>query len=734
MLSKRVKLLYFFLLLAFVILPTYALQPYVSGKITLLAVDKENNVVGSTLTLELMISEGDGSVYFDSFPISKLDTVASLRFAKEFSCDFLRIDCSKLNFYYKIKTDTFVVEGPSAGISFTILTILLLDKLMHHQYGEFDFSNIAATGTINSGGYVGPVGGLKGKINAALLNMKIDYIFVPNEPINDSKFNFSGCKKFGFKEVCKVNTIYDIFEALNLFPQKVKKFRELIKEEIKLPNYYTQIMKSLADELCRRSEFLLKDANKTKKSVFVNKNKLDDRYKKGILAYESGNYYSAASLCLTSNIALRKLYYIPYDLVELNLSMIKNDSKKIKSIYKEITELAEKYNDHASKLLGRYLKDYLVLENKKIYGITDFQTKLIVLERLNDAIKNLKESKELFENVSENKVKNISEKDLINVYVRFLSAVDKYAYAIERRYTVDLWARFFGHDNSKVEINDQLLKNLCLKKLSEAYERYNFIHYYLSTFDYPDDIKNAEKYYHGKDYALCIFYATKAKAQLNAYMSFSTNLSNVVNVKLKLLKAMINDEISQGFFPILGYSYYEYAKSLKDFDKESAYLFSENGLELGQIHIYFRNDLKTLELDNEKNESSYFYCSLQIDQYRKMILSVLVLFVILFILYLHLLFKFASENVSLRKKAEMESDVQLKTNVINTDKNEEKNKIKGKVKKVKVVKRKKKKNPQKTSKTKESTLKKSKEDKSIKKSQRKKVVVKRKKLKENKLN
>jgi hypothetical protein len=42
-------------------------------------------------------------------------------------------------------------------------------------------------------------------------------------------------------------------------------------------------------------------------------------------------------------------------------------------------------------------------------------------------------------------------------------------------------------------------------------------------------------------------------------------------------------------FPILGYSYFEYANSLKESDPFSALLYSEYALELSNLDIYFKS-------------------------------------------------------------------------------------------------------------------------------------------------
>ena len=45
-------------------------------------------------------------------------------------------------------------------------------------------------------------------------------------------------------------------------------------------------------------------------------------------------------------------------------------------------------------------------------------------------------------------------------------------------------------------------------------------------------------------------------------------------------------------FPIIGYSYFEYAKSLTETDNSSAFLFSEYALEFSGLDVYFEKSTK----------------------------------------------------------------------------------------------------------------------------------------------
>ena len=94
------------------------------------------------------------------------------------------------------------------------------------------------------------------------------------------------------------------------------------------------------------------------------------------------------------------------------------------------------------------------------------------------------------------------------------------------------------------------------------------------------------------NYELCLSMASKAKADVDIILSVfgvdNEQYSNIVDRKLEIVKNNIARQASKGIFPILGYSYYEYANSLKENDIFSALLYSEYALELGNLDIYFR--------------------------------------------------------------------------------------------------------------------------------------------------
>ena len=91
---------------------------------------------------------------------------------------------------------------------------------------------------------------------------------------------------------------------------------------------------------------------------------------------------------------------------------------------------------------------------------------------------------------------------------------------------------------------------------------------------------------------MCLFKASFAKAESNLLLSSISidkdQVEELAEEKLRAAKKVIVKEQTRNIFPIMGYSYYEYASSLKENgDAVSSLIFAEYALELGNIEIYF---------------------------------------------------------------------------------------------------------------------------------------------------
>jgi|TARA_B100001964_G_C14242398_1_gene605689 uncharacterized protein len=548
------KRIVFFLIFGVLIL----LLPAVSAKeghMRLLAVtETDYGYNGGIADLYLEIKPGSGRVFLETFPLTKVDTQISTRFAKEIACDFADIDCGKFDFFYTITAESSIIAGPSAGAAISILTFSLIKNV------DFD-EDVAMTGTINSGGLIGPVGGLKAKIEAAnktglrkvlipigeSFEGTVNESFAKNETINESFYLGVLTDKYGI-EIKEVATLDEaIFEFTG------KSFREK-KANLTISQDYKDTMKMLAIQLCSRSTRL--------KNEILNFTFKDDRIKqvrenainfsiKGKEAFGENTYYSAASYCFGANVEFNYLSFLQLNLTE--------------------EEIIEKVNE-----LRLEIENFdRTIEDEEIMTITDLESYMVVKERLLDAYDLLNLINETIDN------KNMSLRNL--------------AYAMERINSARLWSQFFQNTGKEFDFNDEIIKNACMTKLSEVEERLQYVQLYLpqNLASTRKELGYAYKDLEESNYELCLFKASKAKANVDAILSVfgvrKNNVGNIINKKLDVVERNLVEETEKGVFPILGYSYFEYANSLKDSDPFSALLYSEYALELSNLDIYFKS-------------------------------------------------------------------------------------------------------------------------------------------------
>jgi len=336
------KKLLILILLLFLTLPQVSAK---QGHMNLLAV-KESTNEGSTADLYLEIKPGRGRVFIETIPLSKLDTQISTRFAADIACNYLNVDCSKYDFFYTVNADSPIIGGPSAGAATAVLTVAVLEGIEIKK-------DISITGTINSGGLIGPVGSLKEKIEAAA-SLNMSKVLIPKGERFLKEFNLTlDLADYAKKYNITIVEVTDLTEALYHFTGK--KFKKDIPELVINPEY-KKTMRSLAINLCNRTEKLRKEVsefNLTDISLidkgFVAVEKLAiNLTEKGNAAFKSEMYYSAASYCFGANVNYKGL------LLKLN-----------------------KYNDFES--VEKEIKDFDGnLNNISIKTITDLQAYMVV--------------------------------------------------------------------------------------------------------------------------------------------------------------------------------------------------------------------------------------------------------------------------------------------------------------------------------------------------------------------
>src|SRR3989338_7403979 len=367
------------LLLSILLLSPSLLAQTKSYHLKLLAVQETpTGYEGSDADLYLELKQGTGNVFLNTFPITKMDTQISTRFAKELACKHYSLNCDQYDFLYTIRAQSNIIGGPSAGAAIAAITVIAVEDLPINE-------NVAITGTINSGGVIGPVGGIKEKIEAAARanlkkvliskgNAPKEYLLVEQIPQqinqtnnksnsqNQTKNNINNTKKsisaqnitnnntpppkMNLIAYAQTNLSVEIIEVTSieqvLYHITGKNISPQIQNLTENPEY-SKIMINLKEQLCNRGE-------KIERELRQHNITLDQNFTKNIQDKNTA----------IENATTKKNYY----------SKSHPSQQIINSLFKEL-EL-------------KTLQLEKEINQEKIETISDLQTKMVVKERLDD--------------------------------------------------------------------------------------------------------------------------------------------------------------------------------------------------------------------------------------------------------------------------------------------------------------------------------------------------------------
>ena len=497
----------------YLILMVLLLIPVVSaleGSIQIVTVNEDTNN-GDVAKLDLEITDGRGRVFIDTFPLTALNTQVSARMAKQVACKSISKDCSNLDFFYTLRANAVIVGGPSSGAAMAVLAASLLDDLKLKE-------NVTITGTINPGGMIGTVGGIKGKIDAAAKEGFAIVIPAPSDNITAGNISIDPVE-YGVLNGIEVVKAATLDDALAVFAGKPI---ERVTFRIDVPQEYYDMMETLRQATCERTEELKIAANDSGFNDYKN-------------LTEQRLLYSAASLCFDSNIRLQEALLRDQNLTE-------DDYKALVQDYKTRISSIDVIKDNA---------------NLEIY--------LATKDRIDEALRFLKQAE---------------------------SGTDyrALATAIERYFNINNWLMYINAEGNQPITND-VLKKLCYNKLQET----TILYEYGKTF-YRDRLDNnalegAEESARQADYELCIYKTIKFRSEVNNLLSLLSVGNNLVDEYISQKLDVVNNVIAkEKLFPVMAYSYYEYANTLKDKDKAASSLFAEYALELSNLDLYYENE------------------------------------------------------------------------------------------------------------------------------------------------
>jgi predicted S18 family serine protease len=266
---------------------------------------------------------------------------------------------------------------------------------------------------------------------------------------------------------------------------------------------------------------------------------------KGKETLNAKEYYSAASYCFGSNVKVNQVI----------LEIENRSVEQYKILFRELNNNIDNFDEE--------------IKNREIKTITDLESYMIVKERLIDAKK--------YSNESQN-----------------FSLSYRYAYANQRLNSAYAWAEFFSNQGKEFVINNEVLKMSCRQRLAEAEERLQYASMYLplGLKGARDALDLAYQDLNNDEPALCLFKASKAKAEVNIILSSLSlkqdSIIRLIDNKIKAATRVILKAEKKGMFPVLGYSYYEYSNNLKETDNYLGLLYAEYALELSNLDMYFK--------------------------------------------------------------------------------------------------------------------------------------------------
>ncbi|MEM4282364.1 MAG: S16 family serine protease [Candidatus Woesearchaeota archaeon] len=542
--KMRPLVLLLFFLLQFIILtnPAHALLKQASIPVLALT-EKDGKTVGTVAELHLEVRDGSERVFLETIPLTKISTQISMRFAQQVVCRELDLDCSRYDFIFTLKGPSGIVGGPSAGAAGAVLIAATLKDM------KLD-NRTAITGTINSGGIIGPVGGLSEKIFAAS-KAGLSRVLIPKgEGLSKDENETKDLFELGRKLNVSVIEVATLAEALSYFTGLKP---ERPAEQLVIHPAYLELMSQIAFETCERAEEL---SDIAKRLATSNKTALLDSsinfttQAKELLKEKA--YYSAASYCFRANTNYKTII-----LGELGLAQFFQRMREARS---EIEKL------------GGELKE------RNVTTLVGLQAFFLAKERLVEAFESLDEI----------------EKRLSNGTPEPSELASLLAYIEERIYSAITWSRFFQLEDRKViEVEPQSIAKSCQSKMAEAEEReaYASSLFVLPLSTVHKDIEKAANYAANGEYELCIFAASKAKAGADMLISTSgislERAQEFIEQKLEMVRGMLVKAQRRGFIPIISYSYYDYAQTLKSVDIGTALLFAELAQELSVLDSYF---------------------------------------------------------------------------------------------------------------------------------------------------
>jgi uncharacterized protein len=384
----------FLLLFIFILLLTNVFAILNSGEIKIFAVtDKE---VGMVANLKLYLIPGNGEVSFiTSNSLVGKDTQTTGNIALEIAKKKTGVSTKNNTFIFDIKANASEVEGPSAGAAMTLLTYSILSEKKLN-------SDVGITGTINTDGSVGVVGGVYPKSKAAAKD-GLKLFMIPkgearqvikeNGKVESINLLSYGPEKLGLK-IVEVSNIDEVIEyaysdiglievdeskIVNGFIPPTIEYNSILIPMQKMSESYIERANGVISEA--KKELETTSLDERMRSKFYPQLGVTERNSEMALIYLDHNYlYSSANFAFNSRILAGTIKEIAANpsLISKNSTILGN---KIQSLKREINLLKDSM-------------DFISLDSYE--WVIGAQQRIAYAE---NALKNLEENSEFIESL-----------------------------------------------------------------------------------------------------------------------------------------------------------------------------------------------------------------------------------------------------------------------------------------------------------------------------------------------
>ncbi|MDI9610924.1 MAG: serine protease-like protein [Archaeoglobales archaeon] len=501
--------------LSFLLIPTLAFD--VQKTIKAVAVKSGESPEGVVINITVSLSPGNGRVFVSTTPFTEIDMQGSAQLSALTACDLLGIDFMKYDFFYVIEADAPIVGGPSAGAVMTIATISLLKNLSLKE-------EIYMSGMIYPDGFIGPVGGLKYKLEAVakeggkifLVPYGQKVVLVQENVVRrvgminivSTTYKEVDLVEYGKQlgvNVYEVKTINDALKYFSGFEIKRKEPTFKISE-------YSEILKSLADKMRENLSELDKYTTSDARDL-INRAESD---------YNAGNYYSATSKFFNAKVLMR-------------LEMYKKTLISAQQFEEEVNKIKEDIQK-----LRQYLK-------RETTGINSIQIIAAAQERVAESEKSLETA--------------VNSKS-------YSEALQNLAYARERLDSAKVWLSILQSLKDDYQLNSSEIKRRAEFYINQA----NSVLVYASSLGAYSDLldhayislETAKRLYSDEQYAGAVFVALDAITE--GSLSIEANYGDIsAKVKEKKENAKVAlSEAEEVSYPVLPAAYFEFAETAEN--------------------------------------------------------------------------------------------------------------------------------------------------------------------------